>query len=286
MKLLVLIPILLLTGCASMGANVVGAKARSFDGTEIVYDARGHGEPALVFIHGWCCNRGQWDAQMDAFEDDHRVVAIDLAGHGESGRTRAKWTVTDYPHDVEAVVEAEGLDRVILVGHSMGGPVGLMAAALMPDRVIGVIGVETLQDASIEFNAEAMAPLLKRIADDFPAFVERFMQRNGAANPDATPALVDRLKRDALANDPEMAVALTRTHLDLSAAELLQACPVPVRCINAAGGAFPTNIEVNRQYCDFDASEIENVGHWPMLEKTQEFNRLLREQIAALAVTR
>ena len=256
MNLLVLIPILLLTGCASMRSNVVGARARSFDGTEVVYDARGRGEPALVFIHGWCCNRGQWNAQMDQFDDDHRVVAIDLGGHGESGRTRGHWTIPDYGHDVEAVVKAQRLDRVILVGHSMGGPVALLAAARMPDRVIGVIGVDTLHDVSKKFDKEAMAPILQQLADDFPGFLGRFMQQNGTANPDADAALVDRLTRDALANDPKMALDLMRSFLEFDVAAVLKACPAPVRCINASGAAWPTNIEVNRQYSDFDAVEI------------------------------
>lgn len=283
MRFLVLIPFLLATGCASMRANVVGAKIRSFDGTEIVYDARGRGEPALVFIHGWCCNRGQWDAQMDKFGDDHRVVAIDLGGHGESGRTRGHWTIPDYGHDVEAVVKAQGLDSVILVGHSMGGPVALMAAARMPDRVIGVIGVDTLHDVSKKFDKKAMAPVLQNLADDFPGFLSRFMEQNGTANPDTDPALVDRLTRDALANDPKMALDLMRSFLEFDLAEVLKACPVPVRCINASGAAWPTNIEANRRYSDFDAVLMDNVGHWLMLERTEEFNRLLKEQIAAMA---
>ncbi len=52
--------------------------------------------------------------------------------------------------DVQAVVEYLGLEKVILVGHSMGGPVALEAARLMPDRVIGVIAVDALQDADCE----------------------------------------------------------------------------------------------------------------------------------------
>ena len=286
MRFLVLIPFLLATGCASMRANVVGAKIRSFDGTEIVYDARGRGEPALVFIHGWCCNRGQWDAQMDKFDDDHRVVAIDLGGHGELGRTRGHWTIPDYGHDVEAVVKAQGLDSVILVGHSMGGPVALMAAARMPDRVIGVIGVDTLHDVSKKFDKKAMAPVLQQLADDFPTFVGRFIQQTVTANPDADAALVARLTKDALANDPKMALDLMRSFLEFDLAEVLKACPVPVRCINASGAAWPTNIEANRQYSDFDAVEIENVGHWLMLERTEEFDRLLREQVAAPTASR
>lgn len=282
MKLIVLVPLLLMTGCASMRANVVGGKARSFDGTEIVYDARGRGEPALVFVHGWCCNRTQWAHQMDAFAADHRVVAIDLGGHGESGRQRLKWTVPDYAYDVEAVVDAQRLDRVILVGHSMGGPVAMMAAARMPDRVIGVIGVDTLHDVNRTLTKEMMAPFIQAMADDFHTSVAGFIEQIHTANPDVDPALVERLIADAQANETRMAVELMTSFTEFDPKAVMTACPAPIRCINAAASPWPTNIEGNRQCADFDAVLIDGVGHWPMLERPVEFNRLMREQVASL----
>jgi pimeloyl-ACP methyl ester carboxylesterase len=61
---------------------------------------------------------------------------------------------------------------------------------------------------------------------------------------------------------------------------------VPVRCINSAGGykSFtPTVVETNKKYADFGAVTIEGVGHYPMLEKPDEFNRKLRDVFKELA---
>src|SRR4029079_11644016 len=118
--------------------------AKSSDGVAIHYETQGQGEPALVFVHGWAINRRYWDAQVPVFARAHQVVTLDLAGHGESGRERKDWTVAAFGQDVRAVVEALGLKKVVLIGHSMSGNVILEAARTMPERVAGLIPVDTL----------------------------------------------------------------------------------------------------------------------------------------------
>src|SRR5204862_3181347 len=95
-------------------------------------------------------DRDYWKAQAEAFAKDYRIVALDQAGHGESGKDRKAWTLDSLAGDVQAVVKALDLKRVILVGHSMGGPVALAAAKKMPKVVVAVIGVDTLQDAEMK----------------------------------------------------------------------------------------------------------------------------------------
>src|SRR5712691_7055702 len=71
------------------------ATARAGDGLSIVYEVRGKGDTALVFLHGWCGDRVWWKHQVDAFAGDYRVVALDQAGHGESGKDRKNWSLAD-----------------------------------------------------------------------------------------------------------------------------------------------------------------------------------------------
>jgi sigma-B regulation protein RsbQ len=110
--LAMLLPVAIVTGGDTATPTVGSAKAA--DGVEIRYEAAGSGEPALVFVHGWSCNRSYWRAQMDHFAAYHRVVAVDLGGHGESGLGRKDWTMAAFGGDVRAVVEALGLKRVVL----------------------------------------------------------------------------------------------------------------------------------------------------------------------------
>src|SRR5207245_11106935 len=108
--LLFLIPCLLLiaphNGAAPGDAKPVKGTAKAADGLTIAYDVRGKGDTALVFVHGWCMDRESWKHQLDKFAADYRVVAVDLGGHGESGKDRKEWSVTGLAGDVEAVVKA------------------------------------------------------------------------------------------------------------------------------------------------------------------------------------
>jgi len=79
------------------------------DGVTIVYHIEGKGSPALVFVHGWNCDRSYWRDQVAYFARTHTVVAIDLAGHGESGSERKFWAIPAFGADVAAVVKEEGL---------------------------------------------------------------------------------------------------------------------------------------------------------------------------------
>src|ERR1700694_415517 len=98
---------------------------RAGDGLGLLCEVRGQGDTALVFLHGWCGDREYWKHQVRPFADDYRVVTLDQAGHGESGKDRKAWSAAGLAGDVEAVAKSLGLKRVILVGHSMGGPVAL-----------------------------------------------------------------------------------------------------------------------------------------------------------------
>ena len=91
----------------------------SQDGTPISYEVYGEGEPTLVFIHGWSCDARYWRAQVSHFSKKHRVVTLDLAGHGHSGFRRPPYTMRSFGEDVRAVTEATGSQEVILIGHSM-----------------------------------------------------------------------------------------------------------------------------------------------------------------------
>jgi len=260
------------------------AKATSADGLSIAYDVRGKGEKTLVFIHGWCCGRYLWKGTLDVFAKDYRVVSLDLPGHGASGRDRAEWSLDAFAGDVEAVVKALDAKDVILVGHSMGGPIALLAAKRMPDRVVGIVGVDTLHNVEFKWPEEQGKQVVAMFEADFEGTVRGSLKGMLPATVD--PALVKSIEDVALAADRKMAVAMMRSFGAFDAVTALKEAKVPVRCINAAPGttAFgqPTSIDANRKYGDFDAVLMEGVGHFPMLEKPEEFNGKLGEVLKDL----
>jgi pimeloyl-ACP methyl ester carboxylesterase len=257
---------------------------RADDGLGIVCEVRGRGDTALVFLHGWCGDREHWKHQAEAFAADYRVVTLDQAGHGESGKDRKAWSAGGLAGDVAAVVKGLGLPRVILVGHSMGGPVALLAAKRMPGTVVAVVGVDTLQNAEFKMPEEVTEKFKEAFDKDFKGTMR--VGLNGMFHEKTDAELKKWLLTRAEAQDPTMARGLMRDLSGLDQKTLLKEARVPVRCINSAGGFqffTPTAVEVNQKYADYRAVTLADVGHYPMLEKPAEFNQKLRDVLKEFA---
>jgi len=249
------------------------------DGVEIAYTVSGEGSPALVFIHGWMCDQTFWAAQVKEFSGSNTVITIDLPGHGLSGMDREGWPMMAYGADVQAVVEHFGLNDVVLIGHSMGGPIALEAARLMPDQVIAVVGVDSLQDADMKYDPEQMKTYLGAFESDFLGACTKFS--TSMFPEDADPELVDRVMTAMCDGSPEIGITIMRQFIDYDMGAALAAVDVPIRYINA--GLYPTNTEANQRYNpDFSGVVVQDVGHFLMMEKPEVFNTLLGQMIANL----
>ena len=277
-----------LSGCGRSsedGAPAATGAVRSFDGVEIAYDIRGKGDIALVFIHGWACDRSFWREQLDVFASDYRVVSLDWAGHGQSEDDRTSWSIASIAKDVRAVVKKLNLEKVILVGHSLGGPVALEAARLMPGRVLAVVGADTLHDAEMQFTEEMVRQSLAAFNADFERTMNAFVRSMFPENPNS--AVADWVVSKACSANRDVVLAIIRDTPNLDIKQGFSAAKVPIRCINVA--PYPpmnteTKFEINRNYADFDAIIMQGVGHFPMLERPKEFNGNLHKLLTDLAV--
>lgn len=134
--------------------------------------------PTVALVHGWGCNREDYDALTDFLPDDYRVIAVDLAEHGESRSTRAVWTVREFGQDVAAVLKAESVDRCTVVGHSLGGAVAVEVGRLLPDTVARIIALDALHYLFL-FGAvpeSQVEELMRPAHDDFPGLVRSMVE--------------------------------------------------------------------------------------------------------------
>lgn len=244
-------------------------------------------QPLLVLVHGWSCDAGYWAAQLPDLAADHRVVTLDLAGHGASADVATDGRIASFGADVAAVVEAVSASLgtrgpVVLIGHSMGGPVCAEAALRLGGRVHGVIGVDTfasvgLPRAPAEVTAARFAPFERDFASSTRAFVEQAFFL-----PDADPALRTRIAADMAAGDPAVGLAALHGINDWDGAATLGALAVPIVAINAAV-TRTDEARLRGIAPGFRLRELAGVGHFLMLEQPARFNALLREELAALA---
>ncbi|KPK08869.1 MAG: hypothetical protein AMS20_01400 [Gemmatimonas sp. SG8_28] len=274
--LTVLAAMVLVTACASPADYVDGIVVmRSADGLPVSAEVRGEGEPALVFIHGWSCDRMYWLAQMVAFAPAHRVVAIDLGGHGGSGIDRAEWTIASFAADVQTVVEQLDLESVVLVGHSLGGPVAVEAALSMPDRVVAVVGVDTFMDDMTQLTDDVTAPWLEGWQRDFAGFTAEVV-RTGLFLPTTDSALVNAVVADMAAAPPDVAIPAIQSLWAWGTGRFgtaIDSLEVPLRIIQSEASARLDFVTARAQHLpSFGVSIVPGVSHFLMMEVPEQFN--------------
>ncbi|HJU81484.1 MAG TPA: alpha/beta hydrolase [Acidimicrobiia bacterium] len=252
----------------------------SQDGIAVAYERQGAGDPALVFVHGWSCDRTYWRHQVAHFAATHEVVAIDLAGHGESGLGRRSWTIPAHGEDVAAVVNELQLDEVILVGHSMGGDVIVETAVLCPPVVKGLVWVDVYSTLGNPRSPESIEQFATPFRTDFAGATDQFVR--GMFLPTSDPALVDWVARDMASAPPEVGLGelLYATSNDGPVIERLRRLSMPKIAINP--DYRPTDRESLAHY-GFETLLMPGVAHFMMLEDPERFNRLLVEAIARIA---
>jgi pimeloyl-ACP methyl ester carboxylesterase len=148
------------------------------DGVEISFRAWGSpGDSGIVLVHGGAAHAHWWDHIGPLLAGSRRVVAIDLSGHGDSGR-REKYTLDAWAHEVVAVAAAADITAPpIVVGHSMGGFVALRAAGIYGSQLAGIVVIDSpVQDITPEDraarDARAFGPL--RVYPTREAAIARF----------------------------------------------------------------------------------------------------------------
>jgi pimeloyl-ACP methyl ester carboxylesterase len=252
----------------------------SADGVPVRYAVYGAGLPAIVFVHGWSCDRRYWLGQVGHFAARFTVVTVDLAGHGESGTDRRSWTMPAFGEDVAAVVTGLDLPEVVLVGHSMGGDVIVEAARRLRPRVRGLVWADvyrSLDESSSNAGTEEQtAAFVAPFEADFGAATGAFVRRIAGADTD--PDLVDRIADDMAAAPPHIALDAMRhaiTNEQAAIAGLRQAA-VPAVAINP--GSPPTDIESLARH-GIATTVLPAVGHFLMLQDPAGFNRLLDKVI-------
>jgi len=265
----------MLAGCASVQKHYVP----SSDDVVISCDVQGKGKPALVFVHGWCCDKRYWSYQVPYFAGRHKVVAIDLAGHGASGLGRKRWTMKAFGADVAAVIEMLKLNQVILIGHSMGGYAIIEAARLEPDRVIGLVGVDTFHNFETEYPRGQIEEFVDGFMENFEENTNQFVR--DMFPPGSDPNIVERVSADMSSAPPWVGISALQEYFFYDVKEALKDIRVPIFCINT--DLVATDVKAGRRHAvSFDVKLMPGLSHFMMIEDPETFNKLLDETISEI----
>jgi len=260
--------LLIIFSCSKKPDNV----AISADGINIVFDQKGDGDLAIVFVHGFSTTRQYWNYQLEHFSNEYKVVTIDIGGFGESGTSRSNWTVTAMGEDVIAVINKLKLNRVILVGHSMGGPVIVEAAKLIPEKIAGLVPVDILQDIDLVYTKETITGFIEYIQTAWKNLDSWTFSKDKTV----IQRYVDQLPNE----QPDYWWPILSQTLEwiTGSKDKLSDINVPIISINS--DETPTNVELFREYAPtFSVKIIPNTGHYLTWEEPDKFNKALEEVI-------
>jgi pimeloyl-ACP methyl ester carboxylesterase len=262
----------------------------SVDGVHIEYRVRGAGAPLVVLVHGWSCDSNYWRAQLPALTPRYTVLTVDLAGHGASGSNRSDWSMQNFGADVAAAVRAhwsrhaDAPRTVVLVGHSMGGPVVIEAARLLGKSVAGVIGVDTFKGfGAPPPDPKAAEQGFAAMSKDFIGYTRQFVS-TAFFTPSANPAFVRQIADDMSSAPPAVAIPSVRgmNAWGAGAGRDLKDITVPIVAI--VSDMNPMDDARSRKVAPtFRSIVMAGRGHFLMMEDPAGFNPILVREIDALA---
>jgi pimeloyl-ACP methyl ester carboxylesterase len=242
--------------------------------------ARGPARPSalpVIFVHGNGANLTQWQAQLDHVRQSRRAVALDLRGMGQSAApANGDYSIDAMASDVAAVADALHFRRFIIVGHSYGGGVVAAYVAQHPDRVAAVVYADSAGNVSMpkEAGDKFIAALRKNKDAVVKAWFAPILVNASDPVRDAVLASVHATPVDALAG----ALVGLAAH-DIGAD--VRAFKGPrLAIINASLAKNPSSF--HSQFPEVPSREMEGVSHWLMMDKPDEFNRILDEFLATV----
>ena len=248
-------------------------------GVDVVYDVHGDG-PDVVLIHGWTCNRGDFDGVVADLSRDHRVLALDLPWHGDTVATSRDWTIDDLAAVVDAVAVAEGMREAAIVGHSMGAAVAVETVlAGTGHRVISLDGL-TYMHMYPRQTEDAANAFLDPFRADFAAAMRDMCDR--AAGPGADPVLIARVADGMCAADPEVAIAMMDELMRWDMDGALARADALVLSVDVfASAPLLSDTAVSRYGHRLNIVPVDLGGHFFLLQHPVKTAQLIREALAA-----
>jgi len=251
---------------------------QAYEKVKLHYFIQGKGDTTLFFIHGWNLDHSCWQNQLAYFSPSYRLVTMDLAGHGHSGKKRKNWTVESFARDILHIIHTEGLKNVILVAHSMGGEIALDVAAADPRRVIGIIGVDNLKNVGMTVSEEqkkGMQSYIRMFKGNYREMAEG-MARGNLRTRDS--AIVAGVVKSYTSAKPKIAVPILMNLFPkaVDAKNKLAVLPFPLKLIISTYSSYDS--AALKKYCrnGYRVVKIDGSGHFPMLEQPLKFNEALQ----------
>ena len=244
-------------------------KYAKLDTTKIHYVSEGKGKDAIVLVHGWGCTLTHWRDQIPELSKRARVLALDLPGHGESDKPETRYDMDLFAAAIDAVMKDAGVERAVLVGHSMGTPVVRQFYRKYPQKTLALVIVDggLRPFGTKEQREQFMAPLRG------PGYKEVLTNMGKMMTATLSDADKERVRTSSF-NTPQSVLVSAMEAMGEDSLYATDRINVPVLAILAKSPYWPADTEqfLRGLAPDLDYQMWEGVSHFLFMEKPKEFN--------------
>src|SRR5581483_5036529 len=245
------------------------------DGIGLAYEISGSGEPPLVFVHGWCCDHTYFAPQVERFRRDHRVLAVDLRGHGASDQPVQDYTAEVFADDVAWLCERLDVGRPVVIGHSMGGIVALALAVRHPALPRAIAALDSPLPPLAGGTAAREALLASLAGPGYQASARRYCDDNFFL-PTDDPVRRARILDAMTAAPQHVMVSAMAAIAHYDSAPALQALAVPLLYVAANEEKPRADVARLRTLCrTLTYGQTVGSGHFLQLEVPDQVNAML-----------
>ncbi len=255
---------------------------QTINGVRLFYEDRGVGLPVLL-VHAFPLSGALWQAQLDELSKTYRVIVPDMRGFGRSDAPPGPYPMETYADDLAHLLDALGLEQVVLGGVSMGGYTAFAFVRHHAARLSGLILADTRATAdtdAVKATRETNAQMVEQQGSGTMAD----MMVPKLLSPAASPDLQSHVRRIIEDNPPQgIAGALRGMALRPDSTDLLAGITVPTLVIVGAQDTLTTPEDMRGLHQSIAGSrmvEIPDAGHAACLENPTDFNAALRAFLA------
>ncbi|HSN15506.1 MAG TPA: alpha/beta fold hydrolase [Anaeromyxobacteraceae bacterium] len=233
----------------------------------------------VVLLHSAAGDGTHYAAQLRHLRAERRAIALDLRGHGRSP-TVASFAVEEAATDVLAALDARGIDRFVLVGHSWGGAVAVAVAGARPERVAGLLLLDPASDGRL-IPPDVARGLLRSLAEDYGGVVRAYWASMLGG---ARPAVRDRLMGEIAKARREVVVGTLESLLTFDPVTPLSRYRGPKRTVITP--LSERSDAYHRLVPDLAVTRVEGTGHWLQLDAPDRVNSILDDFLVAVKAAR
>lgn len=250
------------------------------DSVRLYYERAGSGSPELLFVPGWCCDHTAFQPQFDHFARSHAVTALDLRGCGKSDRPDNGYEIPDLGDDLARFCAVVGIEKPVVVGHSLGGMIGVELAARHPSVPGALVLVDPGPIDPLPTTAKIYTALAEQLSGPSGEEVRRLYVQDMGARDEELARWIEEL----MCSVPlPVAAAVVRGLTVWNGVGAFGLCAVPTLLLRSSLGSSPDAVRLRAIKPDLEVGITVGAGHFHQLEVPEQVNAMIERFLQQLS---